>query len=566
MVQCYGNRGTDQTSITVPYALHLAWDTSVNTLQMTCHTKVAASVQSVPAKALAHYGADGIRNLRLNLWGGTLNLRRKRGGTGWSMHAWGVALDYVSDNNKLGRGRARHLGAGRQKRPPDGGPRRGHRVCDHPRDGSQLWARQYRCGAPVLHGRVYDRDRRSPRLGTPKVAESHGVRGRLGALRADPRRDATIAPQRDVRGPPHPAGRNRTPAATAHYAADPGAGVAGEAGHDPAHLIVRSTDEGAVMRFDFTLIPSSGKAAAAQENSRLAAARFREICALVASGKPSNRVKSKEIELAGVAVAGEILHPTVRDALWRDAGAPLIVVHYAEAPRIPWECLPGAKGAQPVARASGISRQYAAANLSVAKWLESRRRDASLRVLLVVDPTSDLPGARAEGNAIETKLAKTPGVAVETLLQGDATKARLLGLLASGRFDVVHYCGHAFFDPPHRARSGLICAPPSRTSPAILSGADLVNLGELPLLLFLNACESARVRGSITVDGMRPGPDAIGAACGIAEAFLRSGVSSFVGTYWPVGDAAASEFAATFTPASSRAKRSGLPLPLAAPR
>jgi len=31
-----------------------------------------------------------------------------------------------------------------------------------------------------------------------------------------------------------------------------------------------------------------------------------------------------------------------------------------------------------------------------------------------------------------------------------------------------------------------------------------------------------------------------------AEAFLRGGVGSFLGTYWPVGDAAASIFAAEF--------------------
>jgi CHAT domain-containing protein len=33
---------------------------------------------------------------------------------------------------------------------------------------------------------------------------------------------------------------------------------------------------------------------------------------------------------------------------------------------------------------------------------------------------------------------------------------------------------------------------------------------------------------------------------GLAEAFLRGGVANYVGTYWPVGDASAKDFAETF--------------------
>jgi CHAT domain-containing protein len=33
---------------------------------------------------------------------------------------------------------------------------------------------------------------------------------------------------------------------------------------------------------------------------------------------------------------------------------------------------------------------------------------------------------------------------------------------------------------------------------------------------------------------------------GLAEAFLRGGVANYIGTYWPVGDASASQFAQTF--------------------
>jgi CHAT domain-containing protein len=39
---------------------------------------------------------------------------------------------------------------------------------------------------------------------------------------------------------------------------------------------------------------------------------------------------------------------------------------------------------------------------------------------------------------------------------------------------------------------------------------------------------------------------AIGRSTGFAEAFLRGGVANFIGTWWPVSDAAAARFAGVF--------------------
>lgn len=107
LMSFYGPVGQNQTTITLPYTHYIAWDTRSKVTKMTCHKKVAASVQRVLKKTLDHYGADGIHDLRLDLWGGCLNVRRKRGGTGWSTHAWGIAIDYDPDNNQLKWGRDR---------------------------------------------------------------------------------------------------------------------------------------------------------------------------------------------------------------------------------------------------------------------------------------------------------------------------------------------------------------------------------------------------------------------------------------------------------------------------
>jgi CHAT domain-containing protein len=173
--------------------------------------------------------------------------------------------------------------------------------------------------------------------------------------------------------------------------------------------------------------------------------------------------------------------------------------------------------------------------MSVAKWREARRLEPALRLLLVVNPTADLPGADREGARIAQAVAREPDIEVITLRHGAATRARLLDEFRSGGYDAIHYAGHAFFDPHDPPASGILCA-----GGRVLAGEDLATLEHLPALVFFNACESGRVR--------RRGRAlrALEQGTGFAEAFLRGGVANFVGTWWPVSDAAAAEFAQRF--------------------
>ena len=110
--------------------------------------------------------------------------------------------------------------------------------------------------------------------------------------------------------------------------------------------------------------------------------------------------------------------------------------------------------------------------------------------------------------------------------------------LRTGAFDVLHFAGHAFFDAREPDKGGLLCA-----GKEVLRGSDLAGIGNLPALVFCNACEAARVRKRARVRsaparlfGMRR------TMTGIAEAFLAGGVANFLGTHWPVGDDAAFAF------------------------
>ncbi len=92
-----------------PWTLRLAWNRRQTLPEIACHERVAQSLERVLTRVLDHYGADAIRYLGLDLFGGCYNCRRMRGGSRWSTHAWAIALDWDPDRNRYrwGRDRAR---------------------------------------------------------------------------------------------------------------------------------------------------------------------------------------------------------------------------------------------------------------------------------------------------------------------------------------------------------------------------------------------------------------------------------------------------------------------------
>jgi hypothetical protein len=90
-----------QVKLKLPYPLRLAWQTEQIVTSIGCHEKVHDAVLRVLERVLSHYGPDKIRELRLDRYGGCLNIRKKRGGSAWSMHSWGIALDFDPDRNQL---------------------------------------------------------------------------------------------------------------------------------------------------------------------------------------------------------------------------------------------------------------------------------------------------------------------------------------------------------------------------------------------------------------------------------------------------------------------------------
>ena len=351
--------------------------------------------------------------------------------------------------------------------------------------------------------------------------------------------------------------------APAPVAADAGRGGRPARGRDPIYLLVRQ--ESAVngkLQLRTSVLGAGSKATVVSGTRVVAASALaQKLEDLQKSSFKFERSRTFGAELAAMVVSEEALA-----VLAANADRHVVVVHDAESSRIPWELLSvqrrsagrSAKtDAVLLAKEAGVSRRYVADNLSVAKWLEERRQDQRFNLLLVVNPTKDLDGAEEEGERVKKILAGVPGVDIDVLEGDDASRPALERAFRSGKYDAIHYAGHAFFDERDPASSGILCA-----KEAVLSGRDLVGLGNLPVLVFFNACEAGRVRGRVRARARGGAPRARAADktmrqriqenVGLAEAFLRGGVANYVGTYWPVGDDAAFRFAEQFYKALMR--------------
>ena len=93
--------GTYLVSIKLPYPMRLAWDKNTKVNTMRCHKLVAQNFTNVFNDLLTHYGLAKIQELGIDLFGGCFNFRAMRGGSDYSRHSWGIAIDLDPERNQL---------------------------------------------------------------------------------------------------------------------------------------------------------------------------------------------------------------------------------------------------------------------------------------------------------------------------------------------------------------------------------------------------------------------------------------------------------------------------------
>lgn len=101
MAAYFGAPGTNQTLLYTPYPLRLYTPAGEQIHRFSCNTRVKDSLGRVLKTVLAQYGYERIKELRLDVFSGCLNVRAMRGGTNLSTHAYGAAVDWDAQRNSL---------------------------------------------------------------------------------------------------------------------------------------------------------------------------------------------------------------------------------------------------------------------------------------------------------------------------------------------------------------------------------------------------------------------------------------------------------------------------------
>ncbi len=96
----YGAVGSNQVLVTPPYPMIL-YDGPQVVKKISLHAKVAPSAVRVLQRVLDEYGIDEIKRLHLDHYFGSLNVRKMRGSNTYSMHSWGIAIDFDANRNQL---------------------------------------------------------------------------------------------------------------------------------------------------------------------------------------------------------------------------------------------------------------------------------------------------------------------------------------------------------------------------------------------------------------------------------------------------------------------------------
>jgi CHAT domain-containing protein len=160
------------------------------------------------------------------------------------------------------------------------------------------------------------------------------------------------------------------------------------------------------------------------------------------------------------------------------------------------------------------------------EWIVKAVPAASLG--LIVNPTSDLPGAEKEGKVVASHFPAAARVVKE---RGEATPSAVLAALKGKSY--WHFATHGTFSWEDARKSGLYMSGPEVLTVGKLLETD--GLGR-PRLVVLSACETG-------LYDINSNPDEF---IGLPGTFTALGAAGVLGTLWPVNDAATALLIARF--------------------
>lgn len=232
----------------------------------------------------------------------------------------------------------------------------------------------------------------------------------------------------------------------------------------------------------------------------------------------------EELARTGQALGEKVLAPQIRERLKQAGGGHLTLLLDEALIGIPWELLHDGERFLCERFAPGRIVRTSQGAPEAPPAPETCRQ-----MLILANPTGDLPGAAAE---LETLRATVRSLGGEIRILASAhgvSRAFLSENLPVA--DVVHYSGHVQFDAAAPERSGLLLSDGVYTAAEV---RQLTQAGRrMPGLVFVNGCGSGR--GDAQARQL--------SIFNLSNAFLLGGVRHFIGTAADVPDELAAELA-----------------------
>jgi len=263
------------------------------------------------------------------------------------------------------------------------------------------------------------------------------------------------------------------------------------------------------------------------------------------------RIASEKIMSLGQRLCDALLSKEIKDLLRASTAEYLILKLDDTLVSIPWEliCIDNRLLCERFCMGRVVKTHQSVS------YAESRKLTPPLTMwILSGDNDSDLSGVDQETDSLLCRLDQLnqDQVMVNAAFDQGGTVDQVQSQLRN--FDMVHFAGHGDYDSEKPEASGW------RFSDAHLTAKDIDRMSgsaAMPSLIFSNACQSARtcqwsLQGART-DG----------SFDLANAFMRSGVRHYLGTFWEIPDQAGSNFAQTFYQSLFHGNTIGMALKLA---
>ena len=165
-----------------------------------------------------------------------------------------------------------------------------------------------------------------------------------------------------------------------------------------------------------------------------------------------------------------------------------------------------------------------------------------INVLIIGNPIGDLENSSIEAEIILKALKDIYIVdEVKIILGDEASKENVLECFKSGKYQLIHYAGHTFFNEKVPAKSGLVLKDEE-----ILTGHELEealkianDVGSYHPLIYLNSCDASKIKAVESKEGVLKFD-------GVAISLIRGGALGCVGNNWEVEDEAIKELSINF--------------------